>query len=404
MIDKSDLLIKNLLKILTILFFCILTYYFSLSNEGSGDEQVFLDNLSLIKTKGWYEAISQKIGLTYIILAYPFTFLFQDYIALRIVNVLLFIILFFYFTKMGSIKNEMFYYYFFFFAASGWFMLGTNDTLFYVCLVCFFNEVYKILEDKDKINLTLMWCSLIIAFFTRQLIYLYVPIIFFSFFLIYRKRNNLLNKIKKPILLFAICVIINIPSLLKNKNFSYDNKVPPKTIKSNWIQRQYLAQLMVNNGELENKQHPSWQVTDEYLLKNGLNSLPNSFISSMLFDIESTLKECFKNLADIIFQSIRQTGLVILFLFSYFSYCLFRRKITINHYLPFISIVLIFTFSIVIFSFVEMRWLTPILIMSLVYYSDLEFNNKLHKLFLITNNLFFILIIFYGTYKVLNKF
>lgn len=402
MLEKTNSVLKKILKIFILCFFIIFMFYFFKTKAGSGDELVFINDFALLKTN-WLKAISSKIGLTYLPLAYFFSLFFEDYIALRLVNILLFVLLFIYFKKIGEIKNKMFDYYFLFFSASGWFMLGTNDTLFIVSLTIFFNEVYKILENKQKTNVSLLWCSLIIAFFTRALIYIYFPIIIFSFVLLYKKRVNLYLNIKTPILLFCFFMVLNIPSLINNHSFSYDDKKPPLTAKSNWSQRQYLAQLMVNNGELENNQHPTWDQTDAYLLKNGTNALPNGIISGMLFDIKLTIKEFFKDFADVIQQSIRQTGFVVLINLALMFYFIYTKKNIEQLYLPLANFIMISIFSLIIISFVETRWLIPLYIMSFVYFCDLEINNKFHKLISSFNNFSLILIIMYGTFRVWSK-
>ncbi len=402
MLEKTNSLLQTILKFFILVFFLIFMVYFSKSEAGSGDELVFLKDLELLKIN-WFKAISSEIGLTYLPLAYIFSFFLKDYIALRVVNILLFVFLYIYFKKIGEIKNKMFDFYFLFFSASGWFMLGTNDTLFIVSLTIFFNEVYKILENKEKTNHNLLLCSLIIAFFTRELIYIYIPIIIFSFILIHKKRVNVFLNIKIPLLLLCFFVILNIPSLINNHSFSYDNKKPPITARSNWSQRQYLAQLMVNNGQLENHQHPSWDQTDAYLNKNGANSLPNGLISGMLFDVKLTIKEFFKDFADVIFQSIRQTGFVVFINLCLLFYFIYTKKTLDFIFLPLATFVMISIFSLIIISYVESRWLIPLYIMSFVYFSDLELNNKLHKLVPLFNSITLILVIIYGTFRVWNK-
>ena len=136
---KNEFLIFIVFKILIVSSFFIFCFYFFSNPKGSGDELLFLNDLNYINENGWYQAISKKIGLSYLILVYPFTFLFENYIALRIVNVLLFGLLSFYLIKYGKIKNPIFYFLFLFYSSNGWFILGTNDCLFIVCLVIFFS-------------------------------------------------------------------------------------------------------------------------------------------------------------------------------------------------------------------------------------------------------------------------
>ena len=103
-------LVTNTLKITVVLFFMLMCYYHMLSPAGSGDEAQFIIDMNYIKTNGWIAAIEKSIGLTYLLLAYPLSFILTDYLALRMTNVLLLLILFFYYYKRGEIKNKLFYF------------------------------------------------------------------------------------------------------------------------------------------------------------------------------------------------------------------------------------------------------------------------------------------------------
>ena len=396
-------LLSTGLKILIVLFFILMCYYHLLSPAGSGDESLFINDLNYIKSDGWFAAIQKGIGLTYLVLVYPLSFLFSDYIALRAVNVLLLAALFFYFYKWGAIKNRLFYFYLLFISTFGFFLAGTNDTLFIVAMVIFFNEVYKAIENKEKVNVPLMWCAFIIAFFTRELIYIYLPLVLLSLFLLWKNNTNVFHKGYIPLLILAVMISINIPSIEKNHRISYDNKNPDNSIKSTWCQRQYLAQLLVNQGKLANQNHPSWEQTDAYLLANGENSLPKTTSEGILFDLKLTILEFFKDFTTSVVLSIRITGMMLIFVFSYIVYAVFKRKITTNLWLPFASFFVVAAFSFIIISYVETRWLMVSYILAALYYSDLEIDKKITNRLLQLNHIILILVIFYGTYKVVMK-
>jgi hypothetical protein len=84
-------------------------------------------------------------------------------------------------------------------------------------------------------------------------------------------------------------------------------------------------------------------------------------------------------------------------------FAIFRRKITPNLFLPFVSLFLVAAFSFIVISYVETRWLIAPYILAMLYYSDLEFDKKLPKLVPLINQMLLILVIFYGTYKVFLK-
>jgi hypothetical protein len=336
-------------------------------------------------------------------LAYPLSFILSDYLALRMVNVLLLLTLFIYFYKWGEIKNKLFYYYLLFICGFGFFLSGTNDTLFIVSMIIFFNEVYKVLENKEKTKATLLWCALIIAFFTRELIYIYIPLLLLSFFLLRNKNLNLSHKWYIPVGLLIFFVAINLPSLQVKQRFSYDDKKPDSSVKSTWGQRQYLAQLLVNEGKLADQKHQSWEETDAYLLEHGENSLPKTTAEGIMFDFKLTLKEFVKDFTSTVILSIRQTGMIFIFVIAYLLFAIFQRKITPNLFLPFVSLFLVATFSFIVISYVETRWLIAAYILTMLYYSDLEFDKKLPKWIPLLNQMLLILVICYGTYKVFLK-
>jgi len=395
--------LEILLKIFIVVFFIELSYYHTLNPAGSGDEILFINDLNFIKNHGWIAAIEKSIAVPYLLLVYPFSFIFQDYVALRLVNVLLFATLLFYFYKWGNIKNKLFYFYFLFLNSVGLYLSGTNDMLFAAAIVIFFHETYKILEGKNDVKVPLMLSALVVAFFTRELIYVYIPVVVFSLILLWKSQYPLRQKIVIPVAVFAFFIIVNLPSLLKNHKISYDNKEPNKELKVTWAQRQYLAQLLVNKGELADQHHPSWEVTRAYLETHGENSLPKSTFGGIFFDIKLTILEFFKDFKSSLWFSIRQTGLTVVLVFGFLLFQLFKRKISTHLYLPTVSIVLIATFSFIIISFIEPRWLFPAFTLAMLYYSDLEFDKKLPRPFFLFHHLVLFLVMFYGTYKVLLK-
>lgn len=400
---KLELLTNQVVKISVVLFIMLMCYYHMLSPAGSGDEAVFLIDLDYIKTNGWIAAIQKGIGLTYLLLAYPLSYILTDYLALRMTNVMLLLILFFYYYKLGEIKNKLFYYYFLFICGFGFFLSGTNDTLFIVAMLIFFNEVYKFLEDKEKTSMPLLWSALIIAFFTRELIYIYIPVALFAGFLLWKKKENIFQKWYIPTTVLIFLMAMNMPSLEKNHRVSYDDKKPGSTVKSTWAQRQYLAQLLVNEGKLPDQKHQSWEETDAYLLEHGENSLPKTTSESIFFNFKLTVLEFFKDFTSTVILSIRQTGLMFILVISYLLFALFKRKISTNLFLPFASLFIVATFSFIIISYVETRWMLVAYILAILYYSDLEIENKLPKKVLLFSQMLLILVIFYGTYKVFLK-
>ena len=265
------------------------TYF--LSKPPAGDELLFIQDLVLIEQQGWIAAIEKGISIPYMVLCYPFTWLLKSAVALRLVNIAIVLLLLIYFYERKRIKQPDFYFFFLFFCSTvGYFFSGTNDTLFFAALIIFFTETYCFFEEK-KTGSTLFWTvSLIIAFFTRELFLVFLPVILVSIFLVYKKLH--FRKISLLISLgfFSAMLCFNLPSLLKKHTFSYDAKLPPKEYSVNWAQRQYYAQLLVNEGTLQNHQHPSWQQTQNYVDTHGEASLPKGILSGLTFNVALTAK------------------------------------------------------------------------------------------------------------------
>ena len=139
------------------------------------------------------------------------------------------------------------------------------------------------------------------------------------------------------------------------------------------MQRQYLAQLMVNEGSLPNNNHPSWEKTDAYLTENGENSLPKRTIDGIFFDINLTVKEFFKEIYSCMFYGFRQLGLILFIpLFFLIKDVLKTKRLNVSLMIPICLLVMISVFSLIIISFMELRWLAPVFILTIVYFSDLQ--------------------------------
>lgn len=383
-------------------FFVAIFYFMSLPT--GGDELLFLSDLQLIKSVGWYDAIVQNVSIPYMLLAYPLSLIVADFVALKLVNVVLLLLLFLYFYFVGKIKFKSTYYYLFFFTSTvGYFYFGTNDCLFFVSLIVFFNEVNNAVSDKE-VHFNLALSALIIAFFTRELFLVYLPIIFIGSYILYRFGGRFTKKTFFPLSIFVLFLLLNIPSIQKNGSLSFDRKSPPQDLGVSWSQRQYLAQLMVNDGKLANGQHPSWEATKAYLEKNGKESLPDGILNGITYDYQLTIKEFFKDFAYSMTYSSRSLGLMLfLILFYWFRKMIGNKAIELNSFVPFATLTMIMIFSFIIISFVELRWLSAVFVMTIIYYSEIEGQNKISKYFILANYIVLCFLSFYGIFRILNK-
>jgi hypothetical protein len=404
---KIDIIAEKtgiLFKYIVIVYLFVGAYFFMNLPIGGGDESLFISDLQLIKNVGWQEAIIKNISIPYMILVYPFSLIMEDFVALRVLNIGLVLCLFAYFYYVSKIKSNALYFYILFFISTvGYFYFGTNDCLFFVSLIIFFNEVNNAANDKNK-NFNLALSALIIAFFTRQLFIVYLPIIVLGLYILYKSGCRFAIKSFIPLGIFILFILFNIPSIEKNRSLSFDKKSPPVGLGVSWSQRQYLAQLMVNNGTLENGQHPSWEETKIYLDQNGKESLPDGILEGITYDYQLTIKEFFKDFAYSMCYSFRSLGFMLLFTLLYWFRAIKKnRTIVLKQFVPFVTLTMLLIFSFIIISYVELRWLCPVFIMTIVYYSEIENQDKISKYFVFSNNLMLCLFSIYGIFRILYK-
>jgi hypothetical protein len=408
LVHKYSSQIKVVFKIAVLVYFFISFYYFFfLSQAGSGDEFLFGNDLIYIKTDGWIAAIEKSISIPYMMLVYPFSFYLKEYTALRAANFLILLLLLLYFFKIVKIKVFPFYLYLFFFlATSTYFFAGTDDALFFTGLVIFMTEVFCFIEKKKMNSQVLAFSGLIVSFFTREMFVVYLPVVILGLYFLYKNDFSFLNKkMIFPILLFFFFMGVNIPSLKLNNKLSYDAKLPPSEIKASWSQRQYLAQLLVNKGDLQNFSHPSWEQTQEYLIVKGPKSLPDGIIEGLTFDYSLTIKEFFKDFYYSMFFGLRQLGLILFFPFYFIIRNLKRQKnLNPEMYMPYSLILMLCIFSLIIISFIEPRWYIAVFISAIVFYNQYQVEKKINHNFIIANYLVFICFSFLGIYSILHKF
>jgi hypothetical protein len=393
---------------IALVYFLLSFYYFFYCSEGGGgDESLFINDLLFIQTKGWFLALEKSISIPYLILGYPLSFFLKGYIALRVATVLVMLLLFFYFFKIVKIKATYFYGYLFFYMGTvPYFFVGTNDALFFTGLIVFMTEVFFFLENKKMNNQALAFSGLVISFFTRELILVYFPVVLLSFYFLYKAKFSFWSKkMVVPAVLFFFFLVLNIPCLLSKGKLSYDDKTPPITVKSSWSQRQYLAQLLVNKGELQNFSHPSWEQTDLYLKENGSDSLPNGILNGLTFDYRLTIKEFFKDFYYSLFFGFRQLGLLLLFPF-YFIIKSIRKKTfwDLSLYIPYSLLLLLTIFSLIIISYIEARWHIAVFVLSIIFYTYYQLNNSINKGIVVANYTVLLSFSVWGIYGILHKF
>ncbi|MBC7606877.1 MAG: hypothetical protein H7199_07975 [Burkholderiales bacterium] len=404
---KYDTYLALIFKNIAACYFLVsFIYFFFFNAGGGGDESLFVNDLLLIKSQGWIAAIEKSISIPYMLLAYPFSFFLEEYMALRLASLLLTFLILVYFFKIAKIRNSTFYFYFLFYAAtSSFFFSGTNDICFFSGLIVFFAEVFYFIENKRWNHQILAFSGLVLSFFTRELFVVYLPVIVLAFYFLYKKGHLFFTaKMIFPALLFVVFLVLNGPSLLKNHQLSYDDKAPPKEMNVTWSQRQYLAQLMVNKGELPNFKHPSWKVTQDYLKQNGPDALPKTTLKSLTFDYQLTIIEFFKDLYYSLFFGFRQLGLILFVIFYLWAMEVKKGKIlNAAMFVPIATFIMLSLFSFIIISFIELRWLIAVFTTSILFYDAYQAQNKINRFVILANYCILICFSMYGLYKLLPK-
>jgi len=381
--------------IVLVYFLTAITYVLILNPGASGDEVYFLKEFQKVNEIGFVDAIESKISLPYIIINYlPYQLL--GLAGVRLTNTLLvFLFTYYVYKRTKSQKNVIFIL--FYFSTVLFFFKGLNDTIFSLSLAVFFIESYYVISKRNG-SYALALAALVISFFTRSLIIVYAPLVLFVIFLLFKSKRPKWKNFVWPSFILILFLTLNLPSLMKNKSLSYDNKNSPESSKSNWVQRQYLSQLYANEGKIKSYNHVSWQETDSFLHKNGELSLPKTIFSAILFDYNLTIKEFLKDSFSTFLLSIRQIGIVYLLMAILLLRMIKTRKLEFSYsYKIIILAYSILVFSLIIISYLELRWLAPAFLVFLVPFDLKKFSRK--EIFV--NNIILTLVTVYGIFKLI---
>jgi len=270
---------------------------------------------------------------------------------------------------------------------------GINDPLLVVLfLLIVYTAIKKKHATKDFIYIGIL---IALMFATRKFTVLLLPSIGFLLFIIIRKQAN---KFKKIASLLISCVLVagifNYPSLKENGTLSFNSK-ERKEYKATWAQLQYYTQILLEKGEVTYGSHTTWEATDQYLKENGEESLPDGIIEGLLFDVKRTVKEFFIDFVYNIKPFTRLLGIIFLLNIIIFGYKLIRKKLSIsvfaNNPIDTFSLLYILILSLIVITYVEIRWFVPILVllpivfMKRIYAFTANFKNVKTTNFLILN-------------------
>ncbi|WP_157663492.1 hypothetical protein [Gilvibacter sp. SZ-19] len=390
----------------SVLIYGLLAAFYFLSKPfGLGDESQFIADLQLLEEQGYYSAVAKGVSIPYMILSYPFNSILSTGLALRVTNlVMLFALAYYFYRRRVLLSSNFFGLLLFYISSYGYFYLGTNDAFFTCCLAVVFVETSRIKDAEANASPLLLLIAMISAVFTRELILVYLPACLLALWYV---RDSLLRHKKKlywAVALVVLLLALNYPSLKENGKLAYDQKLPPTGTVASWPQRQYLAQLMVNQGALSNYNHPSWEQTDAYLGKYGENALPRTVSEAMLQDPAFTIKEFVKDFIYVFQYTTRSVGLIYFLILGFALIELWKkRSLAAVNYIPLALLGTISVFALIIISFVELRWLAPLAIGSLFYFERQLMKGNIPSFWKQLNQGLIVLLCVYGSYNMFIK-
>jgi len=384
----------------------ILSFCFFFFREMVGDEFVFVEEFSKNHTDSLDYLWLKDVCIPLIVLTTPLTLIFSKIMAIRVFNLILMsMYLLITIRTLKKYKIQFLFHSLFYFATVGFFFSATNDALYSLSLALFFILSQHSLENGKKYVSLTAFC-LILAIFTRYIIIIFLPVIIFFLYRQYQEDKESFRRFFKMFLILLIPFLtINMGSIAHQGKISYTVKDRLQDQHGvSWSQRQYLAQILVNSGELRFGQHPSWEYTRKFLDENGTDALPKSIMKSWLFDLELTFKEFFKDFSLTIFYAFRQVGIVIFLILCLPLYNWLKKKNLGESVIPLSIIYLIAVFSFIIISNVELRWLSSGFLLGIWYYSKLLSINKWSKVFQTINSSVLILLSLYGSFGLILRF
>ena len=371
-------------------------YSYFLINEARGDEALLVDSFNYFLNHGWYNSIALGSSSLFNLFSLPFYFATHDILlSFKLLNLLCLLILItiwakFLFNKLGLNKKYLLVIILFFIQVvltQVPFFRGSNDPLFCLFISLGFIYLYRGISEENKKNYLFILSAIFfsLALSVRELIFLYLPgIILVILIGIIKKSIKISSFVLFFVTFILFAIAIQYPSIVENKSISMLDK-NPKNINANWSERNYLQVLNAS------KERPTWDEVVNYKKQHGENSLPNSFLNSILKDPNLTVKHFFKQFYLSQLPFVIKLGLFYVFFLALISY-LFIKKSFFNKtflWIPFIFYGFYTIFlTLLIIPNLEFRWLIvfPLLI-SVFSISEItklfDKNHLIEKLFYI---------------------
>ena|SRR5690554_5805101 len=354
--------------LLIILNLSIAVYYcFHKTVLPVGDENFFLGELITFQNNGWWRAFAEGMSYPYIALLSLLvsTFNLSALFSLRLTSLLATILFFIsiYFILKRQISNKpirwlalltithivatlQFYY------------SGINDYLFILFLLWSFEFALSYKQQNKYSYLIYAFLMLTLGWLTRPMAIMYLPGLLLIIFWKNTSWSALFKILRSAVPSIVLFIIVQLPAIITHKEFRFEDK-NPKDLPYNWAQRQYVAQIMYEEGTLPPTDWATWEDVENYLSLHGSNSLPRSTSETLLWDIGRTFREFIKDSITSWRYILRFGGVFILFIIPVF---IKKNKFVLSGDLPFFlsvtGVYIVFLFSFIILTNVEVRWLT----------------------------------------------
>lgn len=351
---------------------------FLIPKELGGDETLFLNSFQSTLSNGWYESTAAGSASFFNLTGLLFDPLFSDSIyTLRFVGVLslvLTIVLWSYFAwRTLQIKGIMLVQLIAFLILVGpmrnhYFRIYTDGlfVLFLSLAIIYLTITFLRLSKGQKFIWTALLAGLFLGISTaiRELVILYIPglLLVFLLLILWQRKKAIPVIVYFGIGLFVAVLALHYPAIVENGTLSIQSK-QPVGIDATWGQRLYLA-VATNQSP-----SPDWPVVLDYLSKNGEDSLPKSYLDTILFNPSLTFKNFLYSLSLTPNPFLRTLGLF--FILFFVPLFLGNKKRKTNGFHP----IFIITFSLL---------LTFTVILCLQIMDDMQFRRFLFFVFAIT--------------------
>ena len=413
--SKKNKIIQNFVMALalltSVLYASIRLFTIFVKADTSGDEGGFLYVFNIFIESGFYEANMYGNSTIFNSISYLFYLIGLDPLMSLRVTSLLFAIFSIYllwvlirknFNHLPKLyKNAIMLTSVNAMIVMSFIFSGINDVFMTFFTLLFFIIFFKIKQDKENKNIILYILlggifALILS--TRKMGILLFPtfIIVLTLYFYNKKFNYKIFASRVSIITLSFLlglILLNYPSLKENGKLSFHEK-KIETEGVSWPQLQYLTAIWLEEGKVEYGKHCKPEDVLAYISDNGINSLPNSILETMIFNIPRSIKTAIREGTYLIKPYTRLLGLVFLLGVLLFFKGIFTKEINIKKIINneivvfFINYTLIFV--LIICTYIEFRWFMPLVVLlPILFFSYFDkyikskCNNNLESLFFV---------------------